>query len=54
MQRRRNRSASPPIIPGPASAAEHPRDYADRVLGGLPEAVIGKLVHGNAAAVYHL
>jgi predicted TIM-barrel fold metal-dependent hydrolase len=42
------------MSPGPASAAEHPRDYADRVLGGLPEPVIGKLVHGNAAAVYRL
>ena len=42
------------MSPGPASAAEHPRDYADRVLGGLPEAVIGKLVHENAAAVYRL
>jgi len=42
------------MSPGPASTAEHPRDYAERVLSGLPEASIAKVLHGNAARVYHL
>ncbi len=42
------------MSPGPKSTAEHPRVYADRVLGQLPEDLIRKVVHANAARVYHL
>ena len=42
------------MSPGPKSTAEHPRAYADRVLGQLPEDMIRKVVHANAARVYHL
>jgi predicted TIM-barrel fold metal-dependent hydrolase len=37
--------------PGPRSAGERPRDYAARL---LPEAVAGRVLHDNAAALYHL
>ena len=40
--------------PGPRSPAERPRDYATRVLGGLPDEVLRKVLHDNAAAVYGL
>lgn len=40
------------MTPGPASGASHPRDYADRALGRLPEATVRKLVQDNAAALY--
>ena len=39
---------------GPQSAAIHPRDYASRVLEGVPEAVIEKVLHGTAARLYGL
>jgi predicted TIM-barrel fold metal-dependent hydrolase len=42
------------MAPGPKSIAEHPREYADRVLGGLPETTLSKILHDNAAAIYHL
>jgi predicted TIM-barrel fold metal-dependent hydrolase len=42
------------MSPGPRSVAEHPRDYAERVLAGLPEASLRKVLHDNAARVYHL
>ncbi len=42
------------MSPGPKSTAEHPRVYADRVLGDRPEDMIRKVVHANAARVYHL
>ncbi len=42
------------MSPGPASIAEHPRDYAARVLGGLPDDVLAKVLHDNAAGVYHM
>ena len=42
------------MSPGPQSTADHPRDYAERALGDLPEELIEKVVHGNAARVYHL
>ena len=40
------------MSPGPATPAQHPRDYAGDVLGGLPEEHIRKVLHDNAAAVY--
>ena len=42
------------MSPGPQSAADHPRDYAERALAGLPEESIGKVVHHNAAKLYGL
>ena len=44
-----------PTSPGvPASVAEHPRDYAARVLGGLSDDVLAKVLHDTAADVYHM
>jgi predicted TIM-barrel fold metal-dependent hydrolase len=42
------------MSPGPASIAEHPRDYADRVLSKYPEAVLRQVLHDNAAPLYGL
>lgn len=42
------------MSPGPRSIADPPRVYADRALGGLPDDLIGKVLHDNAARVYHL
>ncbi len=42
------------MSPGPQSTAEHPRDYAERVLSGLPEDTIAKVLHDNAARIYQL
>ena len=42
------------MSPGPASTADHPRDFAERTLAGLPEESIAKVLHHNAARVYHL
>jgi predicted TIM-barrel fold metal-dependent hydrolase len=39
---------------GPKSIAEHPRDYADRVLGDLSPATLSKVLHDTAARIYHL
>ncbi len=40
--------------PGPASAGTHPKIYAERVLSGIPEEVIGKVLHDTAAELYGL
>ena len=40
--------------PGPRTPAQRPRDYATRVLGGLPDDLLAKVLHDNAAAVYGL
>ncbi len=40
--------------PGPRSPAQRPRDYAEEVLAGLADGVVGKILHDNAASVYHL
>jgi hypothetical protein len=42
------------MSPGPRSTADHPRDYAERVLAGLPEDAVGKVVQHNAARLYAL
>jgi len=31
---------------------QRPRDYAQELLGGLPDDVVRKVLHDNAAAVY--
>ena len=42
------------MAPGPASIARAPRDYASEALADLPRDVVGKLLHDNAAGVYHV
>jgi predicted TIM-barrel fold metal-dependent hydrolase len=40
--------------PGPRSAGQRPRDYAGELLAGLPDDVVSKVLHDNAAALYRL
>lgn len=42
------------MSPGPASTADVPRDFIEQTLGDLPEAVLRKVLHDNAARIYHL
>jgi predicted TIM-barrel fold metal-dependent hydrolase len=42
------------MAPGPASSAVEPRAYIARELGDLPEDVLRKILHDNAAALYHV
>ncbi len=42
------------MSPGPATIAVHPREYAEEALGDLPGPVVRKLLHDNAARVYHV
>lgn len=38
--------------PGPATPAVEPRAYVDEALGGLPEDLLEKVLHGTAARLY--
>jgi predicted TIM-barrel fold metal-dependent hydrolase len=40
--------------PGPRTPAQRPRDYASRALAGVPESVLAKVLHDNAARIYGL
>ena len=40
--------------PGPQSPAQHPRDYASRVLAGVPDGTVERVLHGTAARLYGL
>ena len=42
------------MSPGPATIAQRPREYVAEALAGLPKATVGKLLHDNAARVYHV
>ena len=42
------------MTPGPASAARAPREHLRDALEGLSDADIRKVLHDNAAALYHL
>ncbi len=42
------------MSPGPRSIAEHPRDYAERVLSDFPDETLSKVLHDNAARIYKL
>jgi predicted TIM-barrel fold metal-dependent hydrolase len=42
------------MSPGPASIAEHPGTYAERVLGGFPADLKAKVLHDTAARIYHM
>ena len=39
---------------GPQSTAQHPRDYASRVLAEVPDDVVEQVLHGTAARLYGL
>jgi predicted TIM-barrel fold metal-dependent hydrolase len=40
--------------PGPRTPGQRPRDYAQGLLASLPDDVVNKVLHDNAAAVYRL
>jgi uncharacterized protein len=40
--------------PGPATPALAPREYAAQALKNMPDDIVGKVLHGNAARVYNL
>jgi predicted TIM-barrel fold metal-dependent hydrolase len=42
------------MSPGPASGAIAPDVFRHEVLGGLPEDTVRKILHDNAARIYHL
>lgn len=42
------------MSPGPASYADNPKDYIEKVFKGVPESSAEKILHGNAARIYHL
>ena len=42
------------MSPGPATIASRPRDYAAAALGQLPPDTVKKVLHDNAARVYHV
>ena len=42
------------MSPGPASYAVNPRDFIEQTLAGLPEDALRKVLHDNAARLYHL
>lgn len=42
------------MAPGPVSIAVHPAQYAERVLGRLPEATQRKILHDSAASIYRV
>ena len=42
------------LSPGPASPAEMPMVHANKAFAGLPDEVVRKAVHGNAARIYHV
>jgi hypothetical protein len=42
------------MSPGPATAAVAPMEYLDATLGHLPATTLRKVLHDNAARIYHL
>ncbi|HWO94571.1 MAG TPA: amidohydrolase family protein [Dehalococcoidia bacterium] len=42
------------MSPGPASFADNPKDFIEQNLSKLPEDVLRKILHDNAARLYHL
>jgi len=42
------------MSPGPCSAAQNPRDYIEETFKGLTSSVTRKILHDNAARVYHI
>ncbi|HVX19103.1 MAG TPA: amidohydrolase family protein [Acidimicrobiales bacterium] len=42
------------MSPGPATSAVSPREFIARELGGFPKAALQRVLHDNAAELYHL
>lgn len=42
------------MSPGPATPADHPRDYVDRAMTGLPESTVHNVLEATAAKIYHV
>lgn len=42
------------MSPGPASSAVAPDEFLERAFGDLPEATLRKILHDNAARIYHV
>jgi predicted TIM-barrel fold metal-dependent hydrolase len=42
------------MVPGPATTAVTPQEYIKGTLGDLPDDVLKKILHDNAARIYHL
>ena len=42
------------MAPGPVSAGTRPRHYAEQALSGVPAAIVSRVLHDNAAALYGL
>lgn len=42
------------MAPGPATTAVKPKEYIETTLGHLPGATLRKILHDNAASLYHL
>jgi predicted TIM-barrel fold metal-dependent hydrolase len=42
------------LTPGPCSVASNPKDHVLARFGDLPERIVRKVVHDNAARLYHL
>ena len=42
------------MSPGPASVAQRPDDFLESTFAGLDETTLRKILHGNAARIYHL
>ena len=42
------------MSPGPASIADVPKDFIDQTMADLPEELLKKILHDNAAALYHV
>lgn len=42
------------MAPSPYTPAVHPREYAERALGSVGDATLARVLHDNAADLYHL
>ena len=42
------------LSPGPFSAAENPKDHIESAFANVPEDITRKVLHDNAARLYHL
>ena len=42
------------VAPGPKSTAQPPNVYVQETMGDLPQDVVSKILHDNAARIYHL
>ena len=42
------------MSPGPASIADVPKDFIEETMADLPEDLLRKILHDNAAAIYHV